>query len=74
MLDVLELYIQGNSENYSTYYLGCDVDISREILATPGESLARTLYSRKNSKLGEKGEFTIFGYHTDRSWKEEEVL
>ena len=74
MLDVLELYIQGNSENYSTYYLGCDVDISWEISAKPWESLARTLYCRKTVALGEKWEFTIFGYHTDRSWKEEEVL
>lgn len=74
MLDVLELYIQGNSENYSTYYLGCDVDISWEISAKPWESLARTLYCRKTVAIGGKWEFTIFGYHTDRSWKEEEVL
>ena len=74
MLDVLELYIQGNSENYSTYYLGCDVDISWEISANPWESLARTLYCRKTVAIGGKWEFTIFGYHTDRSWKEEEVL
>ena len=74
MLDVLELYIQGNSENYSTYYLECDVDISWEISAKPWESLARTLYCRKTVAIGGKWEFTIFGYHTDRSWKEEEVL
>lgn len=74
MLNVLELYIQGNSENYSTYYLGCDVDISWEIFAKPWELLARTLYCRKTVAIGGKWEFTIFGYHTDRSWKEEEVL
>ena len=74
LLEKLELYIQGDSVNYSTFYTGCDVDISREILVTPGESLARTLYSRKNSELGEKGEFTVLGYHSDRTWKEERGL
>ena len=74
MLESSELYIQGNSENYSTYYTSCDVEISREISSKPWETLARSLYSRKATTPGEKGEFTIFGYHTDRSWKEEEVL
>lgn len=71
LLEKLELYIQGDSGNYSAYYTGCDVDINREISAKPWESLARTLYCRKTVALGEKWEFTIFGYHSDRTWKEE---
>nr|DAN33636.1 MAG TPA: hypothetical protein [Caudoviricetes sp.] len=35
MLESSELYIQGNSENYSTYYTGCDVEINREITSKP---------------------------------------
>ena len=71
MLENLELYIQGNSENYSTYYTGCDVEISREISSKPWETLARSLYSRKATAPGEKWEFTILGYHKDRTWKGE---
>ena len=71
MLENLELYIQGNSENYSTYYTGCDVEISREISSKPWETLARSLYSRKVTAPGEKWEFTILGYHKDRTWKGE---
>lgn len=69
MLENLELYIQGNSENYSTYYTRCDVEISREISSKPWETLARSLYSRKATAPGEKWEFTILGYHKDRTWK-----
>ena len=71
MLENLELYIQGNSENYSTYYTGCDVEISREISSKPWETLGRSLYSRKATAPGEKWEFTILGYHKDRTWKGE---
>ena len=71
MLENLELYIQGNSENYSTYYTRCDVEISREISSKPWETLARSLYSRKATAPGEKWEFTILGYHKDRTWKGE---
>lgn len=74
MLESSELYIQGNSENYSTYYTSCDVEISREITSKPWEILARSIYSRKVTAPGEKWEFTVFGYHKDRTWKEEEVL
>lgn len=74
MLEDLELYIQADGDNYSTYYTTCDIDLSREILSVPWEALAKKLYSRKDVSLWEKWEFTIFGYHTDRSWKEEEVL
>lgn len=74
LLEKLELYIQGDSGNYSSFYTGCDVDISWEISVKPWELLARTLYCRKTVAIGGKWEFTIFGYHTDRSWKEEEVL
>ena len=71
MLESSELYIQGNSENYSTYYTGCDVEISREITSKPWEILARSIYSRKAVSLWEKWEFTILGYHKDRTWKGE---
>ena len=71
MLENLELYIQGNSENYSTYYTRCDIEISREISSKPWETLARSLYSRKATAPGEKWEFTILGYHKDRTWKGE---
>lgn len=71
MLESSELYIQGNSENYSTYYTGCDVEINREISSKPWEILARSLYSRKATAPGEKWEFTILGYHKDRTWKGE---
>ena len=74
MLESAELYIQGNSENYSTYYTSCDVEISREITSKPWEILARSIYSRKATAPWEKWEFTVFGYHKDRTWKEEEVL
>ena len=74
MLDSFELYIQGNSENYSTYYLWCDVEISREISSKPWEILARSLYSRKATALGEKWDFTAFGYHQDRTRKWEYTL
>ena len=73
-LEGAELYIQGNSENYSTYYTSCDVEISREITSKPWEILARSIYSRKATAPWEKWEFTVFGYHKDRTWKEEEVL
>ena len=68
LLEKLELYIQGDSVNYSTFYTGCDVDISWEISVKPWELLARTLYCRKTVVLGEKWEFTMLGYHTDRTW------
>lgn len=68
LLEKLELYIQGDSVNYSTFYTGCDVDISWEISVKPWELLARTLYCRKTVAIGEKWEFTIFGYHTNRTW------
>ena len=71
MLESSELYIQGNSENYSTYYTGCDVEINREITYKPWEILARSIYSRKATAPGEKWEFTILGYHKDRTWKGE---
>ena len=71
MLESSELYIQGNSENYSTYYTGCDVEINREITSKPWEILARSIYSRKATAPGEKWEFTILGYHKDRTWKGE---
>lgn len=74
ILESAELYIQGNSENYSTYYTSCDVEISREITSKPWEILARSIYSRKATAPWEKWEFTVFGYHKDRTWKEEEVL
>lgn len=68
LLEKLELYIQGDSGNYSSFYTGCDVDISWEISVKPWELLARTLYCRKTVAIGEKWEFTIFGYHTNRTW------
>ena len=68
LLEKLELYIQGDSVNYSTFYTGCDVDISWEISVKPWELLARTLYCRKTVVLGEKWEFTMLGYHTNRTW------
>ena len=74
MLESSELYIQGNSENYSTYYTGCDVEISREITSKPWEILARSIYSRKAVSLWEKWEFTVFGCHQDMTWKWEEKL
>ena len=72
LLEKLELYIQGDSVNYSTFYTGCDVDISWEISVKPWELLARTLYCRKTVAIGEKWEFTILGYHTNRTriWAE----
>ena len=74
MLESSELYIQGNSENYSTYYTGCDVEISREITSKPWEILARSIYSRKAVSLWEKWEFTVFGCHQDMTWKWEDKL
>ena len=72
LLEKLELYIQGDSGNYSSFYTGCDVDISWEISVKPWELLARTLYCRKTVAIGEKWEFTILGYHTNRTriWAE----
>ena len=74
MLESSELYIQGNSENYSTYYTGCDVEINREITSKPWEILARSIYSRKAVSLWEKWEFTVFGCHQDMTWKWEDKL
>ena len=74
MLESSELYIQGNSENYSTYYTGFDVEISREITSKPWEILARSIYSRKAVSLWEKWEFTVFGCHQDMTWKWEDKL
>lgn len=74
MLESSELYIQGNSENYSTYYTSCDVEISREITSKPWEILARSIYSRKAVSLWEKWEFTVFGCHQDMTWKWEDKL
>ena len=74
MLESSELYIQGNSENYSTYYTGCDIEISREITSKPWEILARSIYSRKAVSLWEKWEFTVFGCHQDMTWKWEDKL
>ena len=68
LLEKLELYIQGDAGNYSSFYTGCDVDISWEISVKPWELLARTLYCRKTVAIGEKWEFTMLGYHTDRTW------
>ena len=74
MLEALELYVQADGSNYSTYYTRCDIDLSWEIVPKVWESLWRTLYSRKTVDIGGKWEFTVFGYHIDRTWKEEEPI
>ena len=66
-LESLELYAFWDSGNYSSFYIWCDMELQREFIA-PLEASIRKMYARKAVVLGEKWEFTMLGYHTDRTW------
>ena len=66
-LESLELYAFWDSGNYSSFYIWCDMELQREFIA-PLEASIRKMYARKTVVLGEKWEFTMLGYHTDRTW------
>ena len=66
-LESLELYAFWDSGNYSSFYIWCDMELQREFIA-PLEASIRKMYARKTVVLGGKWEFTILGYHTNRTW------
>lgn len=66
-LESLELYAFWDSGNYSSFYIWCDMELQREFIA-PLEASIRKMYAREPVVLGEKWEFTIQGYHTNRTW------
>ncbi|PZM87652.1 MAG: hypothetical protein DLD55_00005, partial [candidate division SR1 bacterium] len=65
----LEIYIKTNGSNYSSTHGSCNIEVKMEIIPNKGDISITKMHSRNNVSVGEFGDFTIFGTHSDGGWK-----